>query len=108
MKHLNKTVFTTTIIALFAFGQPVLAGEEGTHDEYSGHAAPTKIPEMSMSHEKHHAVQDATFGDEANHEGYSAGHSATGASHGMKIPHFTSAEHEAIKKLVFGDASKRK
>ena len=101
MKHLNKTVFTTALLATFALGQPVLANTPDHNEATQG---------ISVSPGKHHANKDAIFGDDANHEGYAGGHSASDESHGAHGSHsdFTSAEHEAIEKLIFGNDSKRK
>ena len=99
MKILNKTLFTTALLATFALGQPVLADTADHNQAASG---------MSMSHDKHHANKDAIFGDEANHNNYSAGHSAGDVSHGDSIPKFTSAEHQTIKKLIFGNVAQSK
>ena len=94
MKTLNKTILTTSLLAIFMLGQPAFA------DSADHNAA---APGISISHDKHHENKDAVFGDEANHEGYSGGHSATSESHGESLPQFSSAEHQAIKKLIFGD-----
>ena len=102
MKHLNKTIFTATLLTSFFLGQPVLA-DTPNHNETTSN--------MSISHDKHHANKDAVFGDDANHQGYAAGHSAgdvSHGSHGHSNSEFTSAEHQAIKKLIFGNDAKRK
>lgn len=99
MKFLNKTIITTALLATFALGQPVLADTPDHNQAAQG---------MSMNHDKHHANKDAIFGDEANHNNYSAGHSAGDVSHGDSIPKFTSAEHQAIKNLIFGNAAQSK
>ena len=99
MKHLNKTIFTATLLTSFFLGQPVLA-DTPNHNEAASN--------MSISHDKHHANKDAIFGDTANHEANAAGHSAGDVSHGHSIPEFTSVEHQAIKKLVFGNAAQSK
>ena len=99
MKHLNKTIFTTALLATFALGQPVLANTPNHNEAAQG---------MSVSTDKHHANKDAIFGDDANHEGYAGGHSAGDHSHGGSTAQFTSTEHHAIEKLIFGNDSKRK
>ena len=99
MKHLTKTFFTSALLATFLIGQPILADTPDHNEAAAG---------MSMSHDKHHANKDAIFGDTANHEGYAGGHSVGDVSHGDSIPKFTSAEHQAIKKLIFGNAAKSK
>lgn len=99
MKHLTKTLFTTALLATFALSQPVLADTPDHNEAASG---------MSMSHDKHHANKKAIFGDETNHNNYSAGHSAGDVSHGASIPKFTSAEHQAIKQLLFGNVAQGK
>jgi len=95
MKHLNKTIFTATLLTSFFLGQPLLA-DNRDHNQAATNG--------SISHDKHHANKDAIFGDTANHEGNAAGHSAGDVSHGDSIPEFTSTEHHAIKKLIFGNA----
>jgi len=100
MKYLNKTLITSALLTTFLVGQPVLA-DTPDHNEAAA-------SNMSISHDKHHANKAAIFGDTANHEGYAGGHSAGDVSHGDSIPHFSSAEHQAIKKLIFGNAANSK
>ena len=99
MKHLTKALITSALLATFLIGQPVFADTPDHNEAAQG---------MSMSHDKHHAYKDAIFGDTANHEGGAVGHSAGDASHGDSIPKFTSAEHHAIKKLIFGNVAQSK
>ena len=65
MKHLNKTIFTATLLTSFFLGQPVLAGEEAQHDEYSNHPATslestTNAPKMKHEHEAQTGLYDNT------------------------------------------------
>lgn len=101
MKLLNKTMLTTALLSIFMLSQPVIADTPDHNQAASG---------ISISDSKRHANNDAIFGDEANHNNYSAGHSATDESHGSHAAHsnFTSAEHQAIKKLIFGNAAQSK
>ncbi|MEH6456854.1 MAG: hypothetical protein V7749_11060 [Cocleimonas sp.] len=99
MKFLNKTILTTALLSIFMLSQPVMANEPDHNEAAAG---------MSMSHDKHHTNKDAIFGDTANHEAAGSDHSAGGVSHGGSMPHFSSAEHQAIKKLIFGNAAKNK
>jgi len=47
MKHLNKSIFTTTLLTSLFLSQPVLAGDEAEHDEYSGHPAELSVFELT-------------------------------------------------------------
>jgi hypothetical protein len=65
MKHLNKTIFTATLLTSFFLGQPVLAGDQAEHDQYSGHAAAsleskTTAPKMKHEHETQAGLYDNT------------------------------------------------
>jgi len=61
MKHLNKTIFTATLLTSFFLGQPVLAGEEAAHDEYSNHPA-ASLESETMAKMKHgHAAQAGLY-----------------------------------------------
>jgi len=53
MKHLNKTIFTATLLTSFLLGQPVLAGEKATHGDYSDHAA-TSLQSEITAHKMEH------------------------------------------------------
>ena len=98
MKHLNKTLFTTTLLASFLLGQPALAGEEGTHDEYSGH-------DMTMSGaamHKHMVTKGVTKEEhEANHKLlYGGKHREQSEIHVKQVSTLTQEEEEAVHKLL--------
>ena len=65
MKHLNKTIFTATLLTSFFLGQPALAGEQAAHDEYSNHPAAslesnTTAPKMKHKHAAQAGLYDNT------------------------------------------------
>ncbi len=58
MKHLNKTIFATTLLTSLFLAQPVLAGEEAIHGKYAGHAATSLQSEIKNTHNSKHAHQE--------------------------------------------------
>ena len=48
MKFLNKTLTASTFFVALFVSQATLAGDEGTHGEYSGHPAPSYNVEPSQ------------------------------------------------------------
>jgi len=69
MKHLNKTIFATTLLTSLFLGQPVLAGEKAVHGEFSGHAATSLQSEITapkMKHAHNEQVARSETGDQLN------------------------------------------
>ena len=58
MKHLNKTIFATTLFSSLFLGQPLLAGEKGPHGEFASHAATSPQSEINSTHNSKHAHQE--------------------------------------------------
>ena len=104
MKHLNKTIFTATLLTSFFLGQPVLAGEEAEHDEYSNHPATQPSSETHM----HRVTKEISKEEhEANHKLlYGGKHREQSETHVKQETTYTQEEQEAIHKLLFSGPDK--
>ena len=66
MKHINKTLFATTLLTSLLLAQPVLAGEKGPHGEFASHAATSLQSEITASKMKHAHKEQASRSETGN------------------------------------------
>ena len=69
MKHINKSIFATTLLTSLFLGQPLLAGEKAVHGDFSGHSATSLQSEITAPKMMHAHQDQATrseTGDQLN------------------------------------------
>ena len=94
MKHLNKTIFATTLLTSLFLAQPVLAGEEVIHGNYSSHAATSLQSEIKNTHNSKHMHQEQ------------ATRSETGIPERMNFMIMNDHDHEVYLNEIFPHANR--